>query len=169
MKPDAGRRHHFGLRTVAIFELAKGMIVFFIGLGLLSLIHRDVQDAAEGILKQFHLDPAWHYSRKFIEAASKLNDTRIWRLSFFAMCYSVFRLTEAYGLWYGRPWAEWLAIVSSGMFIPVEVHHLFVQPGWRSACVLIGNLLIVAYLIYILLENHKVRAQAKIAAAGKRE
>src|ERR1700692_162611 len=106
VKPDAGRHHHLGLRTVAMFECAKGIIVFLIGLGLLSLIHRDVGDAAEGFLKQFHLDPAWHYSRKFIEAASELNDTRIWRLSFFALGYYTFRLAAASGFWSGTLLAE---------------------------------------------------------------
>jgi uncharacterized membrane protein (DUF2068 family) len=168
VKQNTGFHHYFGLRTVAVFEFIKGFIVLLIGLGLLSLVHRDVELAAEGILRQFHLDPGWYYSRKFIEAASKMTDARLRLLSAFAMAYAAFRVIEAYGLWYERHWAEWLAAVSAGFYIPVEVYHLWHRPSTATVCVLLGNLLIVAYLVYVLWDNHRIKETQKAnVAEGK--
>lgn len=156
MKQKSVLHHYFGLRAVAVFEFIKGLFVLLIGLGLVSLIHRDVQTAAEGILRTLHLDPAWHYSRKFIETASRMNDHRLWVLSGFALAYATFRLVEAYGLWYERHWAEWLAAISSAFYVPVEIYHLLHQFTPIRVVVLLANLLITAYLIYVLVENHRL-------------
>lgn len=166
MKQKKGLHHYFGLRAVALFEFVKGFIVLLIGLGLLSLIHKDVQLAAEHILHTLHLDPAWHYSRKFVEEASKLNDTGLGRLAVFAFAYSTFRFIEAYGLWFERLWAEWLAAISAAFYVPVEISHLWNQVTLIRVCVLVGNLAIVAYLLYVIWDNHQERLAAKTAAAN---
>src|SRR5436305_641496 len=44
-----------GVRTVALFEAAKGALVLAAGLGLLGLIHRDVQAFAERLVRASHL------------------------------------------------------------------------------------------------------------------
>ena len=58
-----------GLRTVALFEGLKGVLVFIAGFGLLALVHKDVQAIAELIVQHLHLNPARQYPRIFIEAA----------------------------------------------------------------------------------------------------
>jgi uncharacterized membrane protein (DUF2068 family) len=164
VKQKSSLHHYFGLRAVAVFEFAKGLIVLLIGVGVVYLIHGDVEIEAETILRTLHLDPAWHYSRKFIEAASKMTDARLWLLAGFALAYATFRLVEAYGLWYERHWAEWLAAISAGLYVPVEIYHLFKHFTLIRLGVLLGNLLIVAYLVYVLRENDRIRPQPKKAA-----
>jgi uncharacterized membrane protein (DUF2068 family) len=159
VKQKSVLHHYFGLRAVAVFEFFKGLFVLLIGLGLVSLIHRNVETTAEGILRTLHFDPAWHYSRKFIEAASRMNDHRLWVLSAFALAYATFRLVEAYGLWYERHWAEWLAVISSGFYVPVEVYHLYHQFTPIRVVVLLANLLIAAYLTYVLVENNRLASR----------
>ena len=38
-----------GLRAVATFEALKGVIVLLLGLGILGLLHKDVEAAAESL------------------------------------------------------------------------------------------------------------------------
>ena len=51
-----GRHRHdnTGLHIVALFEAAKGAVVILAGLGLLELIHRDVQAVTENIVRHLH-------------------------------------------------------------------------------------------------------------------
>lgn len=165
MKRKTGLHHYFGLRAVAVFEFIKGFAVLLIGLGLLSLIHRDVQDAAERILRTLHLDPAWHYSKKFVEEASTLTDVKIRRLAVLAFAYAVFRIVEAYGLWFERLWAEWLAVATASLYVPAEISHVWQHFTVAHVCVLVGNLIIVAYLAYVLWDNHRERVAARAAKA----
>jgi uncharacterized membrane protein (DUF2068 family) len=75
-----------------------------------------------------HLNPARHYPRVFIEAAGRLTDARLWLLAAGGFAYSLLRFAEAYGLWRERAWAEWIGIVSGGVYLPVEVYELVHRP-----------------------------------------
>lgn len=150
-REDAARRlSAAGVRSVAIFEGAKGLIVLVAGLGLLSLIHRDVQAVAESVVRHLHLNPAHHYPEIFIHAASRM-DGRMGFLAAGAFAYATFRLVEAYGLWHERPWAEWLAIVSAGLYLPVEGYELWRHLSVIGALVTVGNAGLVAGLLHVRL------------------
>jgi len=95
-----------GLRTVAALEAAKGILVMLAGLGLLSLLHHDVQSLAESVVRHLHLNPAREYPRVFIEAATRLTDARLWLLASGAFAYAVVRGVEAYGLWRAGGWSR---------------------------------------------------------------
>src|SRR5919202_852163 len=80
-----------GVRAVAFFEALKGTLVLVAGFGLLALVHRDLEDLAERIVSHSHLDPASHYPRIFIEAASRTTDARLRTLAALAFAYSSVR------------------------------------------------------------------------------
>ncbi len=143
---------------MAIFEFAKGLLVLLAGLGLLSLIHGDAQTVAENIVRLLHLNPARRYPRVFIEAASRLTDTRLWFLALAAAVYAAVRFVETYGLWHERPWAEWFAVLSAGIYLPVELYHLINKPSFLSVAVLLVNAGIVAYLGYLLAVTYRKEA-----------
>ena len=103
------------MRAIAVFEGAKGAVVLLAGLGLLSLIHRDLQAVAEQAVEHLHLNPASRFPRIFIDAASRLSDTRVVLLAVGAAAYSAVRLIEAYGLWFERRWAEWFAAAAGAI------------------------------------------------------
>jgi uncharacterized membrane protein (DUF2068 family) len=147
-----------GIRVIAVFEALKGGLVLSAGLGLLSLVHQDLQAAAERLVRHSHLDPARHYPRIFIEAASHTNDARLRSLAALAFLYAAVRFVEAYGLWQTRVWAEWFAIIAGSLFLPVEVYEIFRRPTGMRGLVLLTNLFIVAYLVYVLLSNRRDRA-----------
>jgi uncharacterized membrane protein (DUF2068 family) len=50
---------------------------------------------------------------------------RLWLLALLAFGYAVLRIAEAYGLWRGRRWAEWFAVASGGIYVPIEIYELF--------------------------------------------
>ncbi|MEO6003798.1 MAG: DUF2127 domain-containing protein [Opitutus sp.] len=139
-----------GVRAIAIFEAAKGLIVLLAGLGLLSMIHRDVEAIAERLVRQSHLNPASHYPQIFVTAASRVTDTHLWLLAGAAALYAAVRGIEAYGLWFERRWAEWFALVAGGLFIPVEIYELIHHATKMKLLVLITNTAIVVYMVYVL-------------------
>lgn len=152
--------HHrvpFGLRTVAIFEFAKGMIVLVAGLGLLSLIHRDAQQVADRIVILLHLNPAHRYPHIFIDFAANVTNAQLWFFSVAALIYSAVRFVETYGLWHERPWAEWFAVIGAGLYLPVELYHLYTDPNFISLCLPLANIGIVIYLAFLLAANARRR------------
>lgn len=136
------------LRTVALIEAAKGALVLLVGFGLLSLLHHDVQRSAERLITQAHLNPAAHYPRIFIKVANQLTDARLLLVAVGAAVYSLVRFIEAYGLWYARRWAEWLAALSGGIYIPFEILELYKGVTWLSVGALVVNSVIVVFMLY---------------------
>lgn len=164
-----GDHHHRtaaqnGVRAIAIFEACKGALVLIVGFGLLSLLHRDLEAVAEHLVRISHLNPAHHYPRVFIEALTRVDDTRLKFLALIAFLYSVVRFIEAYGLWHIRAWAEWFAIISGGIYLPIEIYELFKHATIIKAIVLVFNALMVAYLIYYRATKSQLETTNKPAA-----
>jgi uncharacterized membrane protein (DUF2068 family) len=144
-----------GVRVIALFEAAKGLLVLLAGLGLLSIIHQDLQLLAEELVRHFHLNPASRSPRIFVEIAHNLSSGRLWLMAGFALAYSGIRLAEAYGLWYERRWAEWLAVASGGVYLPIEVYELFTGISGFKIFTFSINIGIVAYMSYVLTKSYQ--------------
>ncbi|KAB0663449.1 DUF2127 domain-containing protein [Oryzomonas japonica] len=144
-----------GLRVVALFEGAKGMIVLLTGLGILAFIHEDVHHVAEQLVRHLHINPARHYPQIFIDAATHVTDLQLWGLALSALCYAIVRFVEAFGLWKRMPWAEWFGLLTGGMYIPVELFEVMRGMTWPKMTVLVVNLGVVGYLAYALLRSRR--------------
>src|SRR5262249_34706988 len=94
---EMAKSHTKGLRVVAIFEAAKGLVVLLAGFGLLALVHKDLQVIAEELVSHTHLNPASEFPRIFLDLAARLANVKFWLLAVFAFCYATLRLVEAYG------------------------------------------------------------------------
>ena len=146
------------LRTVAIFEAAKGLLVLLLGLGLLRFVHKDLDDVAEQIIRFLHASPGGKLSNMFVAAASHATDKSLWAIAAAAMVYSIVRFAEAYGLWYAREWAEWFALLSGAMYLPWEVLSIIRKPHPYKWIVLAGNLAIVLYMLVLRMQAASHRA-----------
>jgi uncharacterized membrane protein (DUF2068 family) len=152
--------HIKGLRTVATIELTKGMIVVLAGLGLLSMRHRNIWGVAESLLEFLHVNPYHHYVGVFIDLISRISDVRLWKIAAVAGVYAILRFVEGYGLWYGLPWAEWMAAITGGMYIPFEAADLIRRPTWFRLLVIVINSVIVLYMLYLRLDAEEKRRAA---------
>ena len=140
----------FGLRAVAAFEAVKGAIVLIAGFGLARLIDTDLQQAAENLVDRLHLDPAKKLPRIFLDLAANASDAQLWGLAALAMTYAALRFAEAYGLWFERRWGEWIAAVSGGIYVPVELYELSHGFSAIKLAALVLNALVVAYMGHLL-------------------
>ena len=152
-KHPCTRTHSHGLHIVAIFEGAKGLLVLLVGFGLLSFIHKDIHEAAMRLVEHFHFNPASHYPRIFLDLTERITDTRLWAMACAALIYSIARLAEAVGLWFGRKWAEWFGVLTGGMYIPVEIYEVMRSVTWPRVTVLVVNVGVVSYLVFVLFKT----------------
>jgi uncharacterized membrane protein (DUF2068 family) len=67
---------------------------------------------------------------------------------------------EAYGLWYARAWAEWIALISGALYLPFEIYKVAHRQSLFHVSILLLNLAVVFYMIYALKTGtslHRVR------------
>jgi uncharacterized membrane protein (DUF2068 family) len=138
-KPDPHRRRRRMLRAVAAFEFFKGSFVVLMGLCALALVHRDVWLYAESLLALLHISTDRRSAQLFLDFADNVTDARLWAAARIAFTYAALRFTEAYGLWKGRTWAEWVALVSGALLLPLEVRELMRGLTVLRCALFIGN------------------------------
>jgi uncharacterized membrane protein (DUF2068 family) len=156
--PQLGDPAHIkGVRTVASFEFTKGIVVLLAGLGVFSMRHKDIWGVAESFLEFVHANPHHHFVGIFIDLVYRISDIRVWKIVLLASLYVILRFVEAYGLWYIRPWAEWLAIASGSIYIPFEVADLMRRPDLIRLLIIVINVAIVLYMLMLRLEAAKKR------------
>lgn len=139
-----------GLRVVAAFEAAKGMLVLLVGCGLLVLIHEDLHHLAKELVRHFHLNPASHYPHIFLKVSKQWNDGHLWAMAGSALLYAVVRFVEAFGLWRRRRWAAWFGVLSGGAYVPIELFEITEGVTWPKVAILLVNAGIVVFLGFVL-------------------
>ena len=142
-----------GLRAVALFEALKGTAVLLLGLGLLTMLHRDFEGIAENLLGHLHIDADHRIGRSILHAASQMTDQRVWGLALASVAYTTVRYVEAWGLWNRRVWAEWFALLSGTLYLPWEIVKLVEHRTWWHAGLLVLNVVIVGYMLVVRIRS----------------
>jgi uncharacterized membrane protein (DUF2068 family) len=145
-----------GLRTVAVFEAAKGLLVLATAATLIAVHHR-VEDFAEDLLNYLHVDFDRQWAQALINGASKLSDMRLWTILTVACSYATVHCIEAWGLWHRRVWAEWFALLSGAIYLPIEILKVSERASWERIAVLVINLVIVLYMLEIRVREMRLR------------
>lgn len=105
------QRPPLALRGIALFEAAKGLLAFAAACGIISLRHTDLNAATVAFLFRHGINPERHYTRLFIESVAKATNHGVGEIAALGFAYALIRLAEGYGLWRGKHWAEWLAVI----------------------------------------------------------
>ncbi len=144
-----------GLRLIAVFRLLKGALLLAVGIGALSLLHRDVAVVVEGWVNSLRVDPDNHFIHGLLLKLSLFDDTKLKQLSAGTFIYATLLLIEGVGLWLQKRWAEYLTVIATSLFIPLEIYELVERVTFTRLAILIINAAIVVYLIYNLRTEKK--------------
>ncbi len=64
------------------------------------------------------------------------------------VAYGALQLLEGVGLWMLKRWGEYVAVVGTSVFLPLEVYELTHHVSWVKVAALVVNLLAVGYLVW---------------------
>jgi uncharacterized membrane protein (DUF2068 family) len=149
----SGASHSRGLLLIAAFKIFKGLALLAVGVGTLKLLHKDVAAEAERWIELLRVDPHNHYIHRVLEKLSLLDARKLKELSVGTFFYSALFLTEGIGLALRKRWAEYFTIVTTSLFIPLEVYELAKHASLAKGILVLANAGIVAYLVWELRRN----------------
>lgn len=136
------------LRTIALYKIAKGCALIFIGVSLLFVDSRDswYQAVIEWLDDELMLPhgKVFHWLLSKVEAFL-LGDT-VRSTGVLALIYSLVLWIEGVGVYLGQRWAEWFMVVATASLIPLEIYHLVHKPTIVKVMVILANSAIVWYL-----------------------
>lgn len=145
-----GRRQDLTLLLIALFKLGKATLLIAVCLGALQLLNPDISTRAQ----QWDMAIATSSDRllfhHLLAGVLALSPTRLEVVALGAFAYAGLFAAEGVGLWLGRRWAEYLTVVETASFLPIEIFELVRRLTPLRMTALVFNLVVVAYLIHRL-------------------
>lgn len=149
--PAAAHRHHDrGLLAIGLFKLGKAILFFFLGMGAIHLLHKDLGDEIMRIATALKFDPESKVVTLLLEKVDLIDTHRLKQISLATFGYSILALTEGIGLVLEKVWAEYLTLSLTISFLPWELFELTRHANWFRLSLLLINLAVLAYLIWLL-------------------
>lgn len=154
--------HRAGLVLISAYKLLGALLFVALGVGALRLLHKDVDDLVwHTLVEVLHRNPESRVVQFLLEKAELLNDPMLRRIGFGAFCYAALGILEAVGLYLEKAWAEFLTVIITASFLPIEVHELIRRSTWVRLGILAINLAVLVYLLHLLWERAAARTRAR--------
>ena len=132
-----------------------------------SAHHNVVEFLNTYIIIPYHLNPESRFVDWLLDKAEEVRPHLVSLLGWAAFFYAAFFAAEGIGLYLRKHWAEYLVVIVTGSLLPIEVYELFVKLAWWKFAAVVGNLLIVAYLVHRLLLDARFKAQTTRSEQAK--
>lgn len=141
------------IRFITVERFVKGTVLVLAGIALLAISGTNAfHDFVARVQTELNLNPGQHlWTRlweqlvvRFGSASARTREA----LAAGGIIYGALELLEGFGLLWRRRWAEYLVLVATCAFLPVEVDELLRHPTPVKAIALLVNLAIVAYLVW---------------------
>ena len=149
--PDSGRL----VRWIAVERGFRALVLAGVGIALLTHPHTDWASEISHLARRLGLDPNGNWIRKATAAVKHVGPREDTLFGVVALAYAALEGAEAYGLWRRRRWGEWLTVVATSLLIGPEVWALTKSVTPLKLGGLIANILIVAYLVWRLLNRSR--------------
>jgi len=153
-RPRRSAKKDNWLFLIGAVKCLKGAVLLFVALGALNLLHKDAALAVKHWVEMIHVDPNNHYLAGLIQKLGALQAHKKLLLTAGTFVYSGLFLTEGTGLLLQQHWAEYLTLVITGSFLPLEIYELTKHFSATKVVVSILNAAIVTYLIWKLKHEH---------------
>ena len=138
------------ISAIVAFKVVK--IVFLVALAIAAFVLAE-SDAYTLLLRTARwlgLDGS-HRVVHLIRLAGRQAPSHIAIAGIGALCYAAIFAVEAWGLHRRLRWAEWLTVVVTASALPWEIYELVHHPSVGKVVVLIINVLVIIYLVYVRL------------------
>jgi uncharacterized membrane protein (DUF2068 family) len=93
------------------------------------------------------VDPDNRFIHRIIVRSFGIHARQLREISAGTFFYASILLTEGVGLLMRKHWAEWFTVISTAVFIPLELYEIYERFTWVRVGVLALNLAIVWYLV----------------------
>ena len=143
--PTAGRDRL--LPWIAAERALRAVLLVAVGIVLLTHLHENWARDVTDVTRSAGLNPKSNWIQRILHDAAKLSAGRTLVFGIIALAYAALEGTEAYGLWKGRRWAEWLTVLATSLLLIPEIWALTKGASVLKVGGLIVNIAIVAYLL----------------------
>jgi uncharacterized membrane protein (DUF2068 family) len=137
-----------GIRGVLLVLLAYGVYAFDGSRNALRQVFDTYLPLLRPAADRLGVDLETAGPVRLIESALNAEHTTLLMVSAGVLAYGVLELVEAVGLWLMRRWGEYVAVVGTAVFIPLEIYEIVERVTWLRLVALLLNLFAVVYILW---------------------
>jgi len=145
------------LRVIGLFKLAQATLLAAVALAALHLIRPTVAARVRDWVEDLPLDAQQDLARRTAGWLLGLPGGHAKTLAGGALLYALLFAVEGTGLLLKNRWAEWLTVVATASFIPIEIWEVAHRPGTIKVLIIIVNVAVV-WLLARHLASHPTDA-----------
>lgn len=145
-------KHGLFLRLIIIEKFLLGLLFAAIGFGAFSLINKDMLVFTDHLVVFLNLDIEKAYVQELVDLLTNIRGNTIIGISTGMFVLGSLNLLEGYGLHRRRRWAEWLTVIATSLFIPLEVYEVI----QKQTTIRIGALVINVAIVYYLAKHKEL-------------
>ena len=138
------------LRWIAGYNMAKAVLLLLLGIGLLGLLHKDIDAIVGNWIALLGLDLDNRHVAALLARLDLVTDKQVSQLSLFTFLFAGVFAAEGFGLAFNQRWAKYLTVVVTASFIPIELYETIHRFGIGKLTLLVLNSAIVALLASML-------------------
>ena len=153
---NMAREKHGGLVLIGALKLLKALGLVALGVGVLSLQHRDPAETVRHWIEFLRVDARAQWVERLLAKVAGIDHHTIRRLGLGTLVYAALFGTEGVGLVMGKTWAEYMTTGVTISFLPLEGYEMIMHPSVIKGLVTAANVAIVLYLVH---EIRRRRAQ----------
>ena len=135
---------------IGLFKLGKAIFFTCLGIAALRLVHHSLGDLVMRVADFLPVDPEGRLVSLLVDKADLIGNHQLREFSLATIGYAVVCLIEGTGLLLQKPWAEYLTVVLTTLALPWELFELARRPSWFRVGVLLVNLAVLFYLLWVL-------------------
>jgi uncharacterized membrane protein (DUF2068 family) len=149
-------RSAFILRLLAIERWVRGLIIVLLGVAVLRLESTQVslrelfdQDlrSLKPFFDQIHFNVSDSATIRSIERVLNAKRSTLNLIAGGLFFYGALQLFEGIGLWSLKRWGEYVAVIGTTVFIPLEIYEITENVTWLKIVALSVNVAAVLYLL----------------------
>jgi uncharacterized membrane protein (DUF2068 family) len=149
-------RSAFILRALAIERWVRGVVLVLLSaavfrlkstqVSLKQLFDRDLR-SLRPFFDQIHFNVSDSSTIRSIEKVLSAKPSTLNLVAGALLGYGLLQLVEGIGLWSLKRWGEYVAVVGTTLFVPLEIYELIDKVTWLRVVILAVNLAAVLYLL----------------------
>ena len=107
-KPAFLKKRAPTLYAIIAIKLSKGLLLLLLGLGVYTLLDKNLPQQFRETVQFLHLDPEKKFFTILASKIAQVTPTNIIWVARGTVLYSLFSLVEGVGLVFRAPWAGWM-------------------------------------------------------------
>jgi uncharacterized membrane protein (DUF2068 family) len=137
-----------GVRGVLLLALAYGVYKFDGARNSLNRVFQEDLPLLRPVADKLGVDLQDSGPVKLVQKALDTSHGTLELVALGVLAYGALELLEAVGLWLMKRWGEYVAVVGTGIFVPLEVYELVEKVTWLRILAFLVNVFAVVYIVW---------------------